>query len=181
MEMMKLLHTPRTWFQIGPNALVHDWVYVDSCAQAHVLAAKALLRSPAGPNGESERADGQAFNISDGAPMPFWDFPRKLWREAGDANWAPDGPHRVIQIPFWVVLFAVALLEWVYWVCTLGLRRPGSSSQTFAYMKTGCWLDIGKARRVLGYEPLCGTEEGIRRTVEWLRDNGFLDDKRKLE
>jgi UDP-N-acetylglucosamine/UDP-N-acetyl-alpha-D-glucosaminouronate 4-epimerase len=29
--------------------------------------------------------------------------------------------------------------------------------------------DIGKAVRLLGYEPKIGLEEGLRRTVDWLR------------
>jgi nucleoside-diphosphate-sugar epimerase len=29
--------------------------------------------------------------------------------------------------------------------------------------------DVGRARRILGYEPIVGFEEGLRRTVEWYR------------
>jgi sterol-4alpha-carboxylate 3-dehydrogenase (decarboxylating) len=36
---------------------------------------------------------------------------------------------------------------------------------TFEYMKTGCCFDIGRARDVLGYEPVFGTEEGVKRGV----------------
>ena len=32
--------------------------------------------------------------------------------------------------------------------------------------------DIGKAQRLLGYEPKIGLEEGLRRTVDWLRTQG---------
>jgi UDP-glucuronate 4-epimerase len=39
--------------------------------------------------------------------------------------------------------------------------QPGDVPQTFA--------DIGKARRLLGYDPQTGIEEGIRRFVEWFR------------
>jgi sterol-4alpha-carboxylate 3-dehydrogenase (decarboxylating) len=44
LPMLSFVNTPKTWFQIGPNNLVHDWIYIDNCARAHVLAAKALLR-----------------------------------------------------------------------------------------------------------------------------------------
>ncbi len=33
------------------------------------------------------------------------------------------------------------------------------------------WADIGKARRLLGWEPRVGLEEGIERTAAWYRDN----------
>jgi UDP-glucose 4-epimerase len=29
--------------------------------------------------------------------------------------------------------------------------------------------DIGAARQALGYEPLVGLEEGLRKTVDWFR------------
>ncbi len=32
------------------------------------------------------------------------------------------------------------------------------------------WPDVGEARRVLGYEPRTDLEEGLRRTLRWLRD-----------
>lgn len=42
--------------------------------------------------------------------------------------------------------------------------RPGPS----------VWVaDIGKARRILGWEPKVTLEEGLRRTVEWMRDETF--------
>jgi UDP-glucuronate 4-epimerase len=40
--------------------------------------------------------------------------------------------------------------------------QPGDVPQTFA--------DISKARRLLGYEPRTQIEEGIRRFVEWFRE-----------
>lgn len=32
------------------------------------------------------------------------------------------------------------------------------------------WLDAAKAKRVLGWEPKVGLEEGLKRTIEWYRD-----------
>lgn len=44
-----------------------------------------------------------------------------------------------------------------------------------SYMKTGCWFDFGRVRSVLGYEPEFGTEEGLRRTVQWFKDKEGWD------
>ncbi|HLM55434.1 MAG TPA: GDP-mannose 4,6-dehydratase [Pyrinomonadaceae bacterium] len=41
--------------------------------------------------------------------------------------------------------------------------QPGDVPQTFA--------DVSKARRLLGYDPRTPIEEGIRRFVEWFKDN----------
>jgi sterol-4alpha-carboxylate 3-dehydrogenase (decarboxylating) len=173
--MLELVNTPKTQFQTGPNELVHDWCYVYNAASVHMLAAKALIRPPT-----EERADGQAFNVSDGSPTKFWDFARMIWKEAGDANWADNGPHKVKVVPFWVVLYGMSLMEWLYWIFTFGLLRPKSTTATFSYMKTGCWMDISKARRVLGYEPLVDTKEGIKRTVQLEREHGDLKDKKNV-
>jgi sterol-4alpha-carboxylate 3-dehydrogenase (decarboxylating) len=100
-----------------------------------------------------------------------------MWKEAGDANWATDGPHRVIQIPIWLVLFVVGAMEWAFWIFTFGYVRPTSSRGTFEYLKTGCWFDIRKAREVLGYEPEFDTDEGMRRTIQWFQDNRGWDKK----
>lgn len=35
-------------------------------------------------------------------------------------------------------------------------------------------FSIDKARRDLGYEPKIGIQEGLRRTAEWYKDNGYL-------
>jgi UDP-N-acetylglucosamine 4-epimerase len=32
------------------------------------------------------------------------------------------------------------------------------------------WADLSKAERILGYDPKTGLDEGLRRTVEFLRD-----------
>src|ERR1044071_4277719 len=42
--------------------------------------------------------------------------------------------------------------------------QPGDVSQTYA--------DVSKARRLLGYEPRTPFEEGIRRFVEWFKEEG---------
>jgi nucleoside-diphosphate-sugar epimerase len=39
-------------------------------------------------------------------------------------------------------------------------------------LRTGTY-SIAKARRVLGWEPRVGVTEGLQRTVEWLREQGF--------
>lgn len=47
--------------------------------------------------------------------------------------------------------------------------QPGNVLE-IADMKA-TWADISKARDVLGWQPQVRLEEGIKRTVEWTRDN----------
>jgi len=47
---------------------------------------------------------------------------------------------------------------------TYAPERPGDVRHSLA--------DISRARRVLGYEPAVGLAEGLRRTVDWMREHG---------
>ena len=56
------------------------------------------------------------------------------------------------------------------------LRLSGSRSEiTFRPLPTDDpkvrQPDIGKARRLLGWEPVVDVEEGLRRTIEWYRQS----------
>ena len=67
--------------QIGDNTNLFDAVSVENVARAHLLAAKALLNHQ-----EEPKVGGEAFNITDGDPIPFWGFERLIWRAAGDTT-----------------------------------------------------------------------------------------------
>jgi sterol-4alpha-carboxylate 3-dehydrogenase (decarboxylating) len=49
----RMAGTLATRVQIGENAVVHDWVYVENAAHAHVLAIKALLDPERRAGGEA--------------------------------------------------------------------------------------------------------------------------------
>ena len=75
------LQKGRNRYQIGDNQSLFDWVSVANVAQAHLLAAQALLRQP---EDDGQKVDGEAFFITDGNPIPFWTFERLVWYAAGD-------------------------------------------------------------------------------------------------
>ncbi|KAF2794765.1 C-3 sterol dehydrogenase/C-4 decarboxylase-like protein [Melanomma pulvis-pyrius CBS 109.77] len=173
-EMLNVNGTLASRVQIGPNTLVHSWNYVESAANAHVDAAKALLdRRHLRPG---MRVDGEAFFIADPEPMRFWDFSRSVWRVAGDSFCnRPAVEQRLIVIPFWLIKAVAMVGEWVYWIATFGSKRPRMTIDHFEFMAKGCWFSIEKARKRIGYEPVCGTEEGIQRTVKWFEENEAWD------
>ena len=45
-------------------------------------------------------------------------------------------------------------------------------------MKT-TWADINKAQKILGWQPQVSLEEGIKRAVEWTKNNWELVHKRE--
>ncbi len=155
------LRKNRTHIQLGDNTNLFDTIYVGNAASAHILAAKALL----GNGNASEKVDGEAFFITDDAPIPFWDFQRKIWSAAGDKT--PLTQVRVI--PPWTVMMIAALVEYLFWFFTFAQKRPPKifRREIVKYAFTDFTHCIDKAKERLGYEPLVSIDEGVRRGVEW--------------
>lgn len=100
---------------------------------------------------------GQAFFITNGEPMYFWDFARAVWTEMGH-----ECPSWTINIPMGLGMILGTLSEFV--TRMLG-KEPGFTRDRIYYVTAHRWFNIEKARRVLGYEPDVGIEEGIKRAV----------------
>jgi sterol-4alpha-carboxylate 3-dehydrogenase (decarboxylating) len=162
-EMLRVMETFVTRIQVGPNKLVHSWVYVESAANAHVDAAKALLD---GQHLRPEmRVDGEAFFIADPTPMKMWDFSRAVWKAAGH----PKDDQKVLVIPFWLMITLASIGEWIFWIFTFGTKRPRVTTDHFVSMAGGSWFSIETAKKRIGYEPVCDTTDGIRKSVEWFQ------------
>ena len=67
--------------QIGGTTNLYNTFSIQNAATAHVLAAKALLSDQKYP---LLKVDGEAFFITEGHSIPFWDFLRMIWVAAGD-------------------------------------------------------------------------------------------------
>ncbi|MCJ1385943.1 hypothetical protein MMC17_009068 [Xylographa soralifera] len=66
--------------QIGDGTNKLDFAYVGNTASAHVLAVSDLQRAvkSSAPVPPSEGVDGEAFFVTNGEPIPFWDFARTI-------------------------------------------------------------------------------------------------------
>jgi sterol-4alpha-carboxylate 3-dehydrogenase (decarboxylating) len=146
--------------QVGPNKRIWEYVYVESAAEAHILAAKALVSGTPG-------ADGQAYFITDDNPMLFFDFHRKCCAAGG----YPVAKDEIKVVPFWVVKTFVSITDWMYWIFTLGTKRPAVTREDISILEVGfCW-NIEKARRLLGYRPVLEQDEAVRICMEWWTKN----------
>lgn len=159
---LEILQKKRTHLQLGDNKNLFDTIYVGNAASAHILAARALL----GTGEATEKLGGEAFFITDDAPIPFWDFQRKIWAAASD-DITPLAQVRVI--PPWVVMMMAALVEYLFWFFTLAQIRPPKNfrREILKYAFTDFTHCIDKAKERLGYKPLVSMDEGVRRAVEW--------------
>ena len=161
-NMLALLEKRQTNFQLGDGRNLWDFVSAENAATAHVLLAKALLaQHPAAP-----KVDGEAFNISDGQRHLFWDYPRTVWRAAGDKVKARE----IWIVPTWLALMVADMMEWLFWLFTRGTRRPAQlSRQQVEYSCFTHTYSIEKSKERLGYQPALTPDfrEGIHRAVAW--------------
>ena len=167
-----ILRGKNTHIQLGDNGNMYDAIYVGNVALAHVIAAKALLRTET-----TTRVDGEAFSITDDGSMPFWDFQLKIWAAAGDTT-----PLTQIHvIPAWVGMAMAALVEYLFWFFTFGQKLPPKTFRrnVLSYAIEGRTYCIEKAKERLGYRPLIDVDEGIRRGVKWTlqHQTGALTEK----
>ncbi|KAF2033842.1 C-3 sterol dehydrogenase/C-4 decarboxylase-like protein [Setomelanomma holmii] len=144
-----LIPAHQTPYILGPGTNLQDYVYVDNVASAHVLAASNLLNS--------QTAAGLAIFITNGEPVTARDLCLAIWKEFGHV------PGRSVSIPEGVAWWLGLAAEWGAWV------TGGEGALSRGIVKDGCrerYASIALARRVLGYVPEVGLEEGIRRSCE---------------
>lgn len=120
-------------------------------------------------------AAGEAFFITNGQPIAFWDFPRALWYRYNG--------HAVPREQLWVLGLQLALILALLAECFSWLTGRPVQFTRYRVTYTACarYYNIEKARRILGYEPLVGMDEAINRSVEWWKKDHPVERKRPNE
>ncbi|NXD32465.1 ERG26 protein, partial [Spelaeornis formosus] len=157
----------QTKFQIGDNSNLADFTYVGNVAHAHLLAANADEDTD-GEEGGYPIA-GQAFFITNGEPVYFWDFARTVWRQLGHV------PPYIIAMPAGVGLILATLAE-IF--SKLFGKEAGFTRFRVSQAVQNRYYDIEKARRLLGYEPIVSLDEGMRRWTSTRRRQNKLRRRR---
>lgn len=151
--------------QVGDGKNMFDWTYIGNAAQAHLLAANALLKVdptvPPRPEDEGQRVDGETFFITNDEPWPFWEFIRRVGAEAG----YPVKKEDIRVIPAWLFYCIAVSAEWFVWATSFGRRESHLNRQMVRYLTMNRTFDITKAKKRLGYRPEVSMEEGIKRAV----------------
>ncbi len=152
----RIIRRARRLRRVGPGHNRVDTIYIDNAAEAHLLAATALLSRPA--------LSGRVYFISQDDPVVLWDMVDAILAAAG----LPP-VRRTISAP--AARRIGALMEWVYrW-----LHLPGEPPMTrfvAEELATAHWFDISAAKSDLGYRPAVSTQEGLRRLRDWLQQEG---------
>jgi len=114
---------------------------------------------------------GQAFFITNGEPVPFWSFSKAVWQEYSGDSGLYDASKKPWAIPRDLVMPIADLAESVMGIFG---KQPTFTRFKLTIVTAERWYNIEKARRVLGYEPKVGIEEGIKRSVAWVKEQEAL-------
>ncbi len=140
-------------FSVGFRRQQLTFIFVEDLARA---IYDALEKAPTG----------EVYNISEERGYSQKEFRELSMREMKKRLVIP------VKVPVWG-------LKAVSWVAEkIGMLRGKPStlnSDKYHIMKQRNWnADISKARRDFGFSPQVSLEEGVRRSVEWYREEGWL-------
>lgn len=140
-------------FSVGYRRQVLTFIYVEDLARAvYDALEKAPLR--------------ETYDISEMSGYTQKEFRRMVSKAMGKRLVVP------VRMPLWGVKVVSAIAE------KIGVARMKPSTlnrDKYKIMKQRNWgVDVSKARRDFGFSPQVSLEEGIERSVEWYRANGWL-------
>lgn len=140
---------------IGNRDKLSDFTYVSNLVDAVLMAEENLQ--------EGSPVCGQAYFITNGEPVAFFDFVERVLVELG---YPPING----KVPYWLAWTVAAIMEGLD---TLkgGTLNAENGLTRFAvrYMVTHHYFSIEKARRDFGWTPRINLAEGIRLTVAALK------------
>ncbi len=139
----------RRFALIGGGRGTMNHVYVDNLIEGIFLAVEREMY-------------GETFNLTDGAETTFRDYFTRLAKAAGQP--APASVPEFIVRP--VARAAARIEKWMG-------REPRLSEDAVGFVTRPYPYSIEKARRLLGYSPKVGLDEGLERTARWLRESGL--------
>lgn len=125
-------------------------------AEEKKKSMSALLSSEKIPN--ELAVAGQAFFITNCEPVYFWDFARTIWKGLGHI---PSG--RITLPPS----IGMVLAELAELYSKITGKEAGFTRFRVKFATQKRYYNVERARRLLGYEPIVGVEDGIRRTIDW--------------
>ena len=138
---------------MGDGTNLIDTVYVENAAEAHLLAADALV--PGSP------VAGRAYFITDGEPVVLWDWINDLLRLLGI-------PPVTRRLSLGAATAVGAACETLWRL--LPLRgEPPMTRFVAKELATDHWFDISAARRDLGYAPRVAMAAGVAELVTSLK------------
>ena len=158
--VLKHAKAGRLKVQVGRGTWLSDYTYVENLVDALLLAGDKLA--------PGSTIAGKAYFVTNGEPMPFWEFVSRVLARTGLPPIRAKVPHQLV--------YGIAALKEGFEALRGGEVSPEDGLTRFAirYMCTHHYFSIERARRDLGYEPRVTVAEGIERTCRHLEAEGAL-------
>ncbi len=142
----------KRFFLIGRGEALFHPVYISDCMQGFKLAS------------EVRDAEGEIFHIGGAKPVKIKYFLETAARELGV---------RIGRVRFPCSLAGGIAVILEKCCPVLGITPPFTRRNLEFFTKTRSY-DISKARKILGYDPDVGVEDGVKKTIQWYREKGYL-------
>lgn len=140
--------------EIGHRSFLSDFLYIDNFVDA-VRAADLRLA-------EDLSISGEAFFITNGEPLAFFEFVERVLAATGH-------PAIVGRVPAWVAYVAATFVELYYQALSREIiPEDGVSRFAIRYLTTHHYFSCKKAQRLLNWFPRVLLDVGIERTAEYL-------------
>ncbi len=142
----------RRWITLGAGEIYYHLTYIDDLIEGFRLC------------GEHPAAAGRTYILAGGEVTTL----NALVALIADVAGVP-APRR--HLPVWPVWIAGAVCEAA--CAPFGLEPPLYRRRVDFFTKSRAF-DITRARQELGFNPQIGLRDGIRRTLDWYRQHGWL-------
>lgn len=146
--------------QVGNREKKWDFTYIDNLVDAIVTCEDKLVPGSA--------AAGQAYFVTNGEPMPFFEFVERML-----GHWGY--PPITGKVPYWLAYSVASVAE--FWDTLKGgtlNNENGLTRFSIQYMATDHYYSIAKIEKDLGWRPKVNLQESIRRTAQGVRAAGKI-------
>ena len=136
----------------GSGKTLYHPLYVENLVDAHMLAM------------EPGKGDGQTFLIADEEYVSIENLVRRIGKALGVDV-------KIQHFPIWPLIVAGHVFEKA---CKPFKITPPIFPRRVDWYRQNRAFDITRAKKELGYQPRIGLDEGLSKTAEWYRSEGYL-------
>lgn len=140
---------------VGSGTALVDTTWVDNAADALVAAADRILEA-------DTPLAGRALVVSNGEPRTVHELVTRIASAAG------VGHRRIPHVPTPLAVTVGAVAERL-WSWTGRTDDPPMTTFLAEQLSTAHWFDQSDTRRLLGWRPAVGLDEGFERLAAWFR------------
>lgn len=141
-----------TFPMFGNGKTLYHPLYIDNLIDAFMLAMK------------EDKGSGQAFLIADEEYLGIEELVRKVGRAMGIE----------VKIKHYPIIPLIIAGHFFEKLCKPFKITPPIFPRRVDWYRQNRAFRIDKAKRELGYQPKVGIDEGLKRTAEWYKKEGYL-------